>query len=59
MKYAVAKAKIYYSNIDTKSHTEWVPTDPKVGQLCYLYDEETDTITEQSLIQTLDPSRKD
>lgn len=47
MKYAVQLAKIYYPSVDLKSHKEWVPTDPKLNVIQFIYDEETDTITEQ------------
>lgn len=48
MKYPVEKAKLYYSDGDIKSHPEWVPADPKLGRVYFIYDDETDTISKEA-----------
>jgi hypothetical protein len=48
MKYPVEKAKIYYPQNDIKSHPEWVPADPKLNTLYFIYDTEDDSISKEA-----------
>ena len=47
-KYAIEKAKIYFPEVDTKSHPEWVPADPKLNTVYFIYDPVDDTISEEA-----------